>query len=424
MPAEPTGPLCFIHIPKTAGSAFDATMARLPGLRERSVRIPELFERPGQPVVMTRREHWPPDVASASYVSGHVSWDDFAAMVPHGRFITVMRDPLSRVVSHYAHNRQLYLGTTPADHPHMARRRACFERSLAELVRDPASPFYPLTWPLQVRTFAGGRQWDDYVHGRDMVRPEEWPTLERIATERLDQLWWIGLTETIDRDLQTLYESLGIGPMGVLLSRNVAEPAYKMSVNDLDAETREMLLERLQPDVRLVERARQIAEARHAAAVDRLLARGVGVVALPGQRLSPQLDLAQASAQPGWHRPEGEDARRYVWTGPEQVSVVDVGIPEDCRRWQVELEVANFMVGEPEDVRILVDGVEAPAAVTGSGPWTIVAQMPGAFQPLRAGQLRVSVIAPGVARPSDIGRGADRRILGMAVKRLAVVPGR
>lgn len=422
MTPSPDLQLCFIHINKTAGSAFDATMAQLSLVEGKRYRIPETrisdqgIEVPNEP------NFWGPEYQTARYISGHVCWDEFADRIPRGRFLSSFRDPLDQLVSRYGFNRSIHALNPSTSHPFAERRRECHDRELADLVRDPSCSFYAQSFNIQTLAMSDGIAWRSVWANSQVPDARRFPEFERVAQQRLEQLYWFGLKETIDRDLQTLSASLGIGPIGLLVKANETIPEFRMSADDLDRETRDLLVERLQPDYRLVERARRIAEERHGAVVDRLLSHGGIPQEGREKAVASSLSVAEGNPLMGWHRPESTDAASHVWTGPRTVSYVDLAIPDNCRRWRVELDVLGVMAGTPADIRLLLDGREVSTHVSDGQPSRISADVPGAFLPLRDGQVRVTIIAPGVVRPSDIGGGADVRLLGIAVKRLAIVP--
>lgn len=104
---NPTAPyqLVFIHLPKTGGMSLHTAISNaLPP--EATLRIGDdeehaAFLHMGRPALRDRR-----------FISGHFRLEDgLARAQPHARFVTVMRDPVARILSSFN-----YMATW-ADHP-------------------------------------------------------------------------------------------------------------------------------------------------------------------------------------------------------------------------------------------------------------------------------------------------------------------
>ncbi|NGM20230.1 sulfotransferase family 2 domain-containing protein [Roseomonas stagni] len=113
----------FIHLPKTGGFALHAALVRaLPP--ESVLRIGDEAERAAF-LAMT-----PDQVAGCALVSGHVTVNEALERArPDARFVTLLRDPVARLVSAFN-----YMATWP-DHPLHAEFR---DRGFAEFIRDSA----------------------------------------------------------------------------------------------------------------------------------------------------------------------------------------------------------------------------------------------------------------------------------------------
>ena len=117
--AVPPAQLVFIHLPKTGGFALHAALARtLP--HQAVLRIGDAAEQAAFRAM-------PPEVADRyALISGHVSLGEALERArPDARFVTLLRDPVARLVSAFN-----YMATWPA-HPLHAEFRS---RGFAEFI--------------------------------------------------------------------------------------------------------------------------------------------------------------------------------------------------------------------------------------------------------------------------------------------------
>ncbi|MFM9108304.1 MAG: hypothetical protein ACKOWF_16580 [Chloroflexota bacterium] len=241
---EPRPGLAYLRIPKTASTSV-AVLVRN-ALQEEAHRVGQArgfrqahatWGRYGED--LTRRDEWVP--------------------------IATFRDPLERVFSYY---RYLQRSSRRLDLPEQVKL-ACLEtaaRPLSELIRDESSTFFISTMPVQ--TFYLGTGLPVNRLGRPMMASLPGPGFTRqalvLALERLEHLAWIGLVETLDRDLETLAASQGWPPFApARLNAAPPEPVPDDPSADLDHAARRMLQDRLAADCLLVEAAREIAAERH-----------------------------------------------------------------------------------------------------------------------------------------------------------------
>lgn len=211
----------------------------------------------------------PPDVA---LVHGHATWHQFAPWIDHAdgwRPIVTLRDPLDRTRSHYRYLRQRARRSDLLD----SLRPLCEEalaRPLSDLVRDETSGFFGWTMPIQtimlgapISAAVTELRWPDSIRSSDLRAR----ALES-ALDRLEQIWWIGILDTLDRDLETLAYLQG-WPRTSAPRRNqtwIGDPT-DAAFSEIDAATRRLLADRLAADYLLLEAAREIAAERHRAAI-------------------------------------------------------------------------------------------------------------------------------------------------------------
>lgn len=138
-PASPAGrtlPVLFVHTPKTAGSTMHRHMADLLG----AAHVAVLNKR-----VLGAGFAWD-HYRDRRYIGGHFRYPDAVAAFPNGTFITSLRDPLHRVLSHF-HMAQRDGGADAAQ-----PGTADYERSLTQFLDHPARL---KTNDLQCRFIAG-----------------------------------------------------------------------------------------------------------------------------------------------------------------------------------------------------------------------------------------------------------------------------
>ncbi|MGI9253401.1 MAG: hypothetical protein ACR2J8_06625 [Thermomicrobiales bacterium] len=255
---EATGPrLFFMHIPKTAGSSLRRMLEAAPATAGRCCWL-----KTGDPAADAPRL---PCLETALVTGGHVRWDD-AAVLPGGwQMITVLRDPLDRLLSLYSFQKmQIALGARTEASPVL--RRELETRSFEDLAHDPAARFFRFTLPTQTLYLGGAPRGFIPARGTEVDAAAIAPVLD-LAMERLEKTAWLGVTESLDRDLETLAATFGWETLGPSRRTNQTTMEHRLRVTDLEPETAAALRARLSPDYALLARAREIAAARHAAAV-------------------------------------------------------------------------------------------------------------------------------------------------------------
>ena len=190
-PAE-TAPVLFVHIPKTAGTALFAIAAsihgRIPGaIGPRLFHIPlDWNGRDDDPAAIAALRNRAPN--TLRYSSGHCSIRFRNHLPPDTRLITMLRDPVKRVLSAYSNLRR-----DPRNGYHQIASRSTLEEileagSLPELDNG------------QVRRLAG-------------VQPDAGPTTRshlELAIRNVDEVFTaVGFTERFDESFQLLRTELG-----------------------------------------------------------------------------------------------------------------------------------------------------------------------------------------------------------------------
>lgn len=100
-PGPRNGPVVLVHVPKTAGGTATTMLAA--AYSQEAVRgAGNLLRYPDATRAYLRRARWTGTWAGADAIHGHIPYGLFRQMLPAGsRYVTFLRDPLERVLSHY-----------------------------------------------------------------------------------------------------------------------------------------------------------------------------------------------------------------------------------------------------------------------------------------------------------------------------------
>ena len=133
------------------------------------------------------------------------------------------------------------------------------------------------------------------------------------------------------------------------------------------------------------------------------------------------LSLADDVFESGWYRAEGPAESPFRWTGPEQVSTIDVNLTPG--RYRVLMSYDRPVALEDEHLAVTANGTALDVDVrktsaTSRNAWF---EIPEAIVAAGGGVVRLAVDVGTVVRPSDHG-GADQRQLGVVVFRVEFAP--
>ncbi len=202
-------PLYFLHIPKTAGMSLGAAVESHypPDAIFRGYLLPDLLDVP------------PQELAAFRLFRGH-----FGLVLPRVlrrplQCVTVLRDPMERVLSHYLHVRR-----EPAHYFHQRVNRPGYHFS--DFIRDP--PCRPLIENVQARFLvsqdAKAGDWHPPVEPshplHQQVRFELRPLrmrsgrLRRLALGTLRRALVVGVTERLDETIELLDRVMQWAPSG------------------------------------------------------------------------------------------------------------------------------------------------------------------------------------------------------------------
>ena len=262
-PAAERPRLFLVHIPKTGGTTFKRTLNDVRWLDGHRAWLDHDFD----PALNPGFE------GSIRVSGGHRTWEHYGVLPGNWSPVVLLRDPLQRTLSHYSFVRKRFArNELPPDFRPLGQEVAT--RSLPDLVRDPNSRFFGWSGSIQTRFIAG--ESPNRPPGAEspagLLDPRAMRRALMVAMERLEETVWIGRTEHLARDLQTLAIQQGWPSLGPVRHANMVHPSCRVQPEDLDGETLRSLEERLEADYLLVDRAEEIARERHHAAVEGLLA--------------------------------------------------------------------------------------------------------------------------------------------------------
>jgi len=263
--------ICYLRVPKTGTISVVRTIrAALGCSREEELHGPDILDGPAAARV---------DPAGAPFAHGHVTWSDAGWLLADPSAwtaVATLGNPLERTMSHYRYLRcRAIAGDVPEE---TARQyREVLERPLAELIHDPSSLFHRWTMPAQTIFLGADRaglyRFADAPWSDEEIRHATGPEVLARALARLELLGWVGILDTLDRDIETLATSREWAVPAPVHANRTPRDVDGSGFDRLGGADRRTLEDRLAPDHALLESARELALERHGEARGRLLAR-------------------------------------------------------------------------------------------------------------------------------------------------------
>ena len=263
--------ICYLRVPKTGSiSVVQTIRAALGCSRNAELHLADILAGPAAAAV---------DPARAPFAHGHVTWCDAEWLLADPAEWTAavtLRDPVERTVSHYRYlRRRAITGDVPETN--VGLYREVLERPLGELIHDRDSLFHRWTMPAQTIFLGADRAglyrlgdapWSDEVIGHATA-----PEVLARALDRLEGLGWVGILDTLHRDLGTLAAAREWpDPAPVHANRTPRDVDFS-GFDRLDDADRRTLADRLAPDYVLLESARELVAERREQGARRRLAR-------------------------------------------------------------------------------------------------------------------------------------------------------
>lgn len=324
--------LCFIHIPKTAGTTLTSI---LDSKFDRDRIFPEAFLRKLQ-------DYTPQELAAYRLFRGHFSHAIGHRLPRSPYMITMLRDPVERAISAYE-----FMKTCIIVNPQAAiTQQKARSLPLKDYIRDPAISGIING---QTRQLAG-RVWQGQIRDVD-------PAWLEAAQAHLADFAFVGLTEQFNESMDLLNYTFGWSPLQQIQQLMVGRKRLKRE--QLTAEELEIILEHNQLDVALYDYAKALFEQRYQAMLERL--ERYGQTPLPEKLeqhyqaclttdTTPTSQITftfeQGFSGSGWHGWEGEHRHLpFRWTGPGLESTLDFP-PLQPDTYRIELRVINAITPE------------------------------------------------------------------------------
>lgn len=370
--------LCFIHIPKTAGTTLIA-------LLDAHFQFDRIC-----PVQLWRELAWLPSDALSQYqlLRGHYTYDDYLKLASKPVFISMFRNPIDRACSYYNFMRNQsedwlerhysYRDALAEQHPQVAALVEGDIEIYQRANRDDLPTFFASSF---VQT------WIQNWHVRSLTRstfdqtPWDEAAILTRAKERLDSLVWFGLVEQFEASMDLLSYTFGWNPIQQYQRLMVApNPNY---TEGLPSQTLDILRDIHQLDQAFYDYAAQQFTERYAAMQQQLQKQYASLqgtdhgmihswleqhyrdrtqaLSLPRQ---PRIDLTfdQAIAGTGWHLREGnaEEGTLFRWTGPETVSTLNLPLASG-QAFTLKLRIVGAISeGVLDSLRVSVGEHEVP----------------------------------------------------------------
>lgn len=230
-PLKPEDQLVFIHILKTAGqSVMQVLEANFPKRDRLFANSHDIVKLP------------PGSLNRYRLILGHNYYNIHELLGRKPVYMTFLRDPVARTISHYFHWKRT------DTHKFYEKVNS---QTLAEFVTDPVTR--PAVFNYQTRWIASDNVLKPAaVNARDLLE---------VAKQRLEEFAFVGLVEDFDRSIDALVGQFGWKMPRHLEKRNVGKQRAKVA--DFPAETLQLIREATQGDAELCEFARALFDRRY-----------------------------------------------------------------------------------------------------------------------------------------------------------------
>lgn len=405
----PDEQLCFIHIPKTAGTTLTSLLNSK--FHQSKICPAEVWSE----VVDIPRE----ELAQYQLFRGHFFYDIGDLLPRKPVYITMLRHPIERVISGYEFMRRNVPTRTEA----LLNHHKAKTMSLMEYVSDLDNPSMANS---QTRHLSLSSHKDD---------PEKWLA---VAKQHLSEFACFGLVERFQDSMALLSHTFGWNPLAEY--SNLMIGSRKLKQDQLEPEVIEIIARRNSLDLDLYNYAQELFADRHAQMVQ-ILQERYGSVSIPipalleqhyrdryaeqPQSLTTQLDFDfnQALSGSGWHLREGSEPT-FRWTGPGTTSTLDLplAIAQDLT---LEFCVINAIAPDIlQSLTLQVNDRPVPLGVLYSHGITLFqAIIPSAALSSNAPFTRLTFQVNRTLSPQDLNpHDPDRRPVGLAFSAIQTFP--
>lgn len=323
-----THQLCFLHIPKTAGTTFTELL--------RSILFPDqlLIIRPE---IINGLELADYDINEYDCICGHFTYEIHKLLNRTPLFLTFLREPISRAISNYYHIRNTnFQDSQFAEYPNKQAYLQVQKMTLENFIVHPA--FNENLTNLQTRML--GLHVDYPVKTLADIPPFE--NSKRfvsinLAKERLEQFFFLGIQEEFSKSIDLFSYQFNLLPIDRIPELNIG----LRQEEEIPPSTLDQLKELNNLDLELYEYGLKLLNSRYQVLVDELI-NICHEKELPirecieisfWQKKQELRDfsyhLESIHPRSGWYSVERVGERIWMWSGPETMSTIDLPLDRE-----------------------------------------------------------------------------------------------
>ena len=319
--------LCFIHIPKTAGTSFTEILSFIVGRENLLIILPE---------VMNGFEALDPNINNYACITGHFTYQIHQFLNRTPIFLTFLREPLARAVSVFQEYRRIDPFATSTQRLKEPEQYSQIRQMTLE---DFANHHIFGTEINNMQTRMLGIREEFPLTSIGSMHPISWTRHDfslDLAKERLEQFCFLGIQEKFEMSMQILAYHFRLFPISN--PPKLQTSVQKSSFEDLPASVINHLIELNDLDLELYDFGLKLFQNRHAEMLSKLKSK----YERKGKKLSTNELLAREfwqypehirnvvysldNVQPrgGWYRVEESGNNKWMWSGPESLSWIEL----------------------------------------------------------------------------------------------------